>query len=359
MNRITRNALLLFTLTSASSFCFAQTGKPSDELSPPPAPAVEYKPNAWKEFVSQEGRFSVRMPAPPKLNRQEADTPSGKVPSYLYVAEDRAGGYMVGYADFPNYSESPDFVRAVLDGVRDKVLASAPGMRLLSEKEITVEGHAGRELLVTNGYLLFRAETFLARGRSYQLLLVTLLNAAFNNGRAGMDAADMTDFYTGLSKRFFGSFKLLPASAATVEPAQAEPILAAPEGEVDRLLKSLRGKGESVFGECAEGATCQPLPDVQGVTAANKDKVVRGKILSEPQPEYPPIAKAARAQGAVQVQVVVDEEGKVIAAQAITGHPLLQAAAVRAAREARFSPPMLDGKPVKVAGVITYHFALK
>ena len=59
------------------------------------------------------------------------------------------------------------------------------------------------------------------------------------------------------------------------------------------------------------------------------------------------------------MKVIVDEEGKVIAAQAVSGHPLLQAAAVKAAREARFTPTLLDGKPVKVQGVITYNFVLR
>ena len=56
---------------------------------------------------------------------------------------------------------------------------------------------------------------------------------------------------------------------------------------------------------------------------------------------------------------MVDEEGNVIKAEAVSGHPLLQSAAVAAAREAKFKPTRLDGKPVKVTGVISYVFALK
>jgi len=40
----------------------------------------------------------------------------------------------------------------------------------------------------------------------------------------------------------------------------------------------------------------------------------------------------------------------------VSGHPLLRAAAVAAARGARFSPTKLSGQPVKVSGVITYNF---
>jgi protein TonB len=87
--------------------------------------------------------------------------------------------------------------------------------------------------------------------------------------------------------------------------------------------------------------------------------VLNGKAISKPQPAYPPIAKAARAQGTVTVQIVVDESGRVISATAVSGHPLLQQAAVAAARQARFSPTLLSGQPVKVSGVITYNFVLQ
>ena len=87
--------------------------------------------------------------------------------------------------------------------------------------------------------------------------------------------------------------------------------------------------------------------------------VLNGKAISKPQPAYPPIAKAARASGTVIVQVLVDEKGNVVSARAVSGHPLLQPSAVAAARQAKFSPTLLSGQPVKVTGVITYNFVLQ
>lgn len=84
--------------------------------------------------------------------------------------------------------------------------------------------------------------------------------------------------------------------------------------------------------------------------------VLNGKATSLPKPPYPPAARAVRASGAVSVQVLIDENGSVVSASAVSGHPLLRAAAVQAARGARFSPTMLSGQPVKVSGVITYNF---
>ncbi|HRI02920.1 MAG TPA: TonB family protein [Pyrinomonadaceae bacterium] len=84
--------------------------------------------------------------------------------------------------------------------------------------------------------------------------------------------------------------------------------------------------------------------------------VLNGKATSLPKPAYPAAAKAVRAGGAVSVQVLISESGSVISANAVSGHPLLRAAAEGAARGARFSPTMLSGQPVKVSGVITYNF---
>lgn len=84
--------------------------------------------------------------------------------------------------------------------------------------------------------------------------------------------------------------------------------------------------------------------------------VLNGKAISLPKPAYPPIARQAHASGTVVVQVTIDENGNVISARAISGHPLLQAVSVGAARGARFSPTKLSGQPVKVTGVITYNF---
>ena len=84
--------------------------------------------------------------------------------------------------------------------------------------------------------------------------------------------------------------------------------------------------------------------------------VLNGKAISLPKPPYPQIARAAHASGTVVVQVLIDENGSVVSAHAVSGHPLLQAVAVQAAKQARFSPTKLSGQPVKVTGVIQYNF---
>jgi protein TonB len=86
--------------------------------------------------------------------------------------------------------------------------------------------------------------------------------------------------------------------------------------------------------------------------------VLNSRALSLPPPIYPIIAKNTRTQGTVIVQVMIDEEGKVISAKATSGHPFLVPEAQKAALRARFSPTILGEQKVKVQGVITYNFIM-
>ena len=94
-------------------------------------------------------------------------------------------------------------------------------------------------------------------------------------------------------------------------------------------------------------------PKVSTITTGG---VLNGKATSLPKPPYPPTAKAVGASGAVNVQITIDEQGNVISAKAISGHPLLRQAAEHAARNARFSPTYLSKVAVKVNGLIVYNF---
>lgn len=85
--------------------------------------------------------------------------------------------------------------------------------------------------------------------------------------------------------------------------------------------------------------------------------IINGKAVSLPKPVYPQAARAVRASGAVNVQVTIDENGNVVSASAVSGHPLLRKAAESAAIQAKFAPAVIGGKPVKITGVIVYNFA--
>ena len=100
-----------------------------------------------------------------------------------------------------------------------------------------------------------------------------------------------------------------------------------------------------------------PTPVVPKVVKMSEG-VLKGNAISLPKPGYPAMARQIRLQGSVTVQILIDEEGKVVSAKAVSGHPLLVVEAQRAAMQARFTPTKLSNQPVKVSGVITYNFVV-
>lgn len=105
--------------------------------------------------------------------------------------------------------------------------------------------------------------------------------------------------------------------------------------------------------------TPPPAPIQKPIPSVIQKKIINGEALSLPKPPYPPIAKQLHIQGTVNVQVLVDEMGRVISAKAVLGNPALMHAAQQAALNARFSPTRIGDQPVKVSGMITYNFVLQ
>jgi TonB family protein len=86
--------------------------------------------------------------------------------------------------------------------------------------------------------------------------------------------------------------------------------------------------------------------------------VLNGKAVSLPKPVYPEDARRAKLAGEVKVSVVIDESGTVISATTLSGPDSvsMRKGAEAAALQARFTPTLLAGQPVKVTGVIVYNF---
>ncbi len=138
-----------------------------------------------------------------------------------------------------------------------------------------------------------------------------------------------------------------------------------PRGSQSAELYFTKRNSADMSGNNSVGTYQGQVLTVQGYNDAQNQnaKVISGGVLngkaSKLAPaDYPPAAKAVRASGTVAVQVTIDEEGKVVSASAVSGHPLLKAAAEKAARQCEFPPTQLSGVPVKVTGIITYNFIL-
>jgi protein TonB len=101
-----------------------------------------------------------------------------------------------------------------------------------------------------------------------------------------------------------------------------------------------------------------PSPGPKPILKPVSGGVLNGTAVYLPPPTYPDAAKRMRTQGVVTVDVILDETGKVVAANASSGPAMLREAAVQAALKAKFSPTKLSGQPVKVSGTINYKFAL-
>jgi TonB family protein len=107
------------------------------------------------------------------------------------------------------------------------------------------------------------------------------------------------------------------------------------------------------------GTPTQPKSNVD--TSADEyapsDKgILNSQAIDLPKPTYPAEAKKNHVTGQVQVKVVVDETGKVISAEAQFGPEPLLAAAVEAARRARFKPLVVNEVHLKFFGILTYDF---
>ena len=98
----------------------------------------------------------------------------------------------------------------------------------------------------------------------------------------------------------------------------------------------------------------RPKPDVEAGRIGNA--LLCGKAISLPKPDYPEEAKAQNVSGIVAIEIVIDEKGRVIWANPVDGHPLLQRAAWKAACQSRHSPIKISGRAVKAAGTISYNF---
>jgi protein TonB len=76
------------------------------------------------------------------------------------------------------------------------------------------------------------------------------------------------------------------------------------------------------------------------------------------QPLYPPIARQARVQGAVELRAIISKNGTIENLLVVSGHPMLSAAAIEAVRQWRYRPYLLNGEPIEVETEITVNFLL-
>ncbi|MFL6253491.1 MAG: TonB family protein [Pyrinomonadaceae bacterium] len=314
------------------------------------AAAAQQFTRVWLRIAPEGEEFAVHMPEPNFRIRRELPFGGGVMlkPASFEVTQRGALLSVLSFAK--SEPAAPKSLDAFVKGFQHALGQSTAGKRavLEFEKEVKLDGHDGRQFRVNVGDASGSARIFETEKHFYVVLTY-----------GGTEGAD-------LAEHFHNSFTLDPAAADRVALSEPAERMLSPAQPPELLWPVAGGSGS--IGVLAAGkgdGDTQPVPDISKADASKpvgrmivSGGVLNGKAIAKPKPVYPPIAKAARAQGVVTVQIIIDEEGYVIAAHAVSGHPLLQEAAVFAARQARFTPTRLGGQPVKVSGVVTYNFVL-
>jgi TonB family protein len=210
-------------------------------------------------------------------------------------------------------------------------------------------GHTGRSYKLTIGDLSGSVHAFATRKRFYAIVSLN------------------TKKDEALEEKFLSSFVLperqieqpkVDVSGANANTAQNEQVLDpdAPNtqrqnqtGEAENDLNQRPGTGTGTQPETANPP--QQNPGQQKKVPINGG-LLNGKAIYLPVPEVP----AGSPSGVVMVAVVIDETGGVMEARVVSGPSALHAAAVNAARLARFNPTLLMGEPVRVTGTLSYNF---
>jgi len=81
------------------------------------------------------------------------------------------------------------------------------------------------------------------------------------------------------------------------------------------------------------------------------------KIYAPP-PRYPELARAARVHGTVLIDAVIDEQGNIVNARVLEGHPLLVPEALRTVATWKYEPTYLNGVAYPIRMTITVNFSL-
>lgn len=107
-----------------------------------------------------------------------------------------------------------------------------------------------------------------------------------------------------------------------------------------------------------------PLPKTEAMpppapprnSAAKIAFAALGEVVTKVTPEYPITARQSAFSGEVKVRIVVSEQGRVLEAKAVSGPALFRRSAEIAASKWLFKPALVDGKPAKAEGTISFIF---
>ena len=313
----------------------------------------------WETLSPDNEEFTVSMPKNPTTESTTFPYHKMELNARLYLATSSAGpvlgivslsGIKSNPAQYTEFARFNSYVDAFKNFFPAKVRSKEALTKLTLLSSRPFQGHTGRTYKLTIGDLSGSLNAFVTRKRFYAIVSLN------------------TKKDEALEEKFLSSFVLPerqaepPKIAATATDAnvnaanQQEAILpetpAGGEGHTDPAAANVSNNQQPNQGQ-------QPNEKQQQNPADPKKRgpiaggMLNAKAIYLPMPEVP----SGEAAGVVLVQVLIDEQGGVIEAKAVSGPQHLHAAAVNAARLARFTPTMLMGEAVKVSGTLSYNFA--
>ena len=200
----TKSSILITALLLCShpTFLIAQDrGSLIEKLLPSPTtPKAANSPQAWKEYSSDEGGFSILFPGDPSQETKVLEAAQG-VQFNLHIHKLKAlAEYSVMYADYHIPMGDPTVAKNVLDQGAKGAVASV-NSQLLELKEITLDGHPGRYLKERMpGGEIMQVKILLVGQRLYQIAITT--------PREEGTSVEISKAYETTADKFLNSFKL-------------------------------------------------------------------------------------------------------------------------------------------------------
>ena len=160
-------AAFIFSLAGFVSVSAQQSAPP-----PPPAPANEYSPKVWKEYVFADDNVRFRFPIEPI----KAETVSGMAKYPAHAFTNRKGMFIMlqlSVVTFPNDAnlETGEVLKGAEQSGLDRIKDLAP--KIIKDEEITVDGHGGKFLLIeTNDGQVLRLKFFTVKNRLYNAVAI-------------------------------------------------------------------------------------------------------------------------------------------------------------------------------------------
>ncbi|HVH72267.1 MAG TPA: energy transducer TonB, partial [Candidatus Dormibacteraeota bacterium] len=153
--------------------------------------------------------------------------------------------------------------------------------------------------------------------------------------------------------------KIIPKEVKIIKE-EAEPDMSA-VGAVGGVPGGVAGGSMGgVLGGVIGGVGTAPPPPKPRPTGPVRvgGNVQAARIVNRVQPVYPPLARQTRISGTVRLHAIISKDGTIQQLEVMSGHPLLQQAALDAVRQWRYQPTLLNGEPVEVDTTIDVIFSL-